>query len=202
MSDRYYMFLVSHAGPSSPLAYKDHVIYRTRSDCCDHAVRSLKRWAILGANHGASGQARGSDCRSRSLRGRCNRHIRSHSSIKSNCPLQRRFIAAGQVAQARHAQDLPRLPPRHDDHQCRRDQCRSTELHQDLGGADRGSLRCAGSRLDSFSSLPEKPYAGNIPLRRPGAADEIAKAVLFPASGHSSCTAGIGLVVDGGLAQI
>jgi hypothetical protein len=25
---------------------------------------------------------------------------------------------------------------------------------------------------------------------------------LFPASGHSSCTAGIGLIVDGGLAQI
>jgi hypothetical protein len=42
---------------------------------------------------------------------------------RSNCPLERRFIAAGEVAQAWHARDLPRFPSRDDDHSCRRDPC-------------------------------------------------------------------------------
>ncbi|HEV2688881.1 MAG TPA: SDR family oxidoreductase [Bryobacteraceae bacterium] len=43
---------------------------------------------------------------------------------------------------------------------------------------------------------------GGIPLGRPGATDEIAKAVLFLASNDSSYVNGIELFVDGGLAQI
>ena len=43
---------------------------------------------------------------------------------------------------------------------------------------------------------------GNIPMSRPGTADEIAKAVLFLASEDSSYVNGIELFVDGGLAQI
>jgi NAD(P)-dependent dehydrogenase (short-subunit alcohol dehydrogenase family) len=47
-----------------------------------------------------------------------------------------------------------------------------------------------------------KSVKTNIPLGRPGTADEIAKAVLFLASDDSSCVTGIELFVDGGLAQI
>jgi NAD(P)-dependent dehydrogenase (short-subunit alcohol dehydrogenase family) len=43
---------------------------------------------------------------------------------------------------------------------------------------------------------------GNILLGRPGTADEIAKAVLFPASDDASDVTGIKLFVGGDLAQI
>jgi NAD(P)-dependent dehydrogenase (short-subunit alcohol dehydrogenase family) len=42
----------------------------------------------------------------------------------------------------------------------------------------------------------------NIPLGRAGTMDEIAKAVLFLASDDSTYITGIGLFVDGRLAQI
>ena len=42
----------------------------------------------------------------------------------------------------------------------------------------------------------------DIPLGRPGSADEVAKAVVFLASEDSSFITGIELFADGGFAQI
>jgi NAD(P)-dependent dehydrogenase (short-subunit alcohol dehydrogenase family) len=47
-----------------------------------------------------------------------------------------------------------------------------------------------------------KAMAGNIPLGRLGAPDDIAKAVVFLASDDSSFVTGIELFVDGGFAQV
>jgi NAD(P)-dependent dehydrogenase (short-subunit alcohol dehydrogenase family) len=60
------------------------------------------------------------------------------------------------------------------------------------------SLGMTQGKVDQFvqSSL------GNIPLGRPGTADEIAKAALFLASDDASYVTSIELFVDGGLAQI
>ena len=62
----------------------------------------------------------------------------------------------------------------------------------------RNSLGMTQEQLDQFvqSSI------SNIPLGRVGTADEIAKAVVFLASGDSSYVNGIELFVDGGMAQI
>jgi NAD(P)-dependent dehydrogenase (short-subunit alcohol dehydrogenase family) len=60
------------------------------------------------------------------------------------------------------------------------------------------SLGMTQEQVDQFV----QSQIGNIPLGRAGTTDEIAKAVLFLASDHSSYVNSIELFVDGGLAQI
>jgi NAD(P)-dependent dehydrogenase (short-subunit alcohol dehydrogenase family) len=48
----------------------------------------------------------------------------------------------------------------------------------------------------------KKDLVSNVPLRRMGTPDEVAKVALFLASDDSSFVTGIELFVDGGMAQI
>jgi NAD(P)-dependent dehydrogenase (short-subunit alcohol dehydrogenase family) len=57
-------------------------------------------------------------------------------------------------------------------------------------------------RNEEQSSQLKKSLASNVPLRRMGTADEVAKVVSFLASDESSYVTGIELFVDGGMAQI